>query len=89
VIWVKREEENFFEQGWTAQISLMRFNKSGFSRIVERRPQSQKEPITGFSYLTARSITVSRFHFRIYCHRLTVGGSVVRLAQRTKPLAPF
>ncbi len=53
VIWVKREEENFLNWDWTAQINLIRFNKSGFSSIAEQTPQSRKNLIIGFSYLTA------------------------------------
>jgi hypothetical protein len=32
VIWVKREAEYFCKWDWTTQITLIRFNKSGFSR---------------------------------------------------------
>jgi hypothetical protein len=30
LIWVRRKQEYFFKQDWTAQIRLIRFNKSAF-----------------------------------------------------------
>jgi hypothetical protein len=33
VIWVRREPKYFCNQGWTGQITLIRFDKSAVSRI--------------------------------------------------------
>jgi len=32
VIWVRKERKYFFRQDWTTQITLIRFNKTAFSR---------------------------------------------------------
>jgi hypothetical protein len=40
VIWVRREREYFCEGDWTTQITLIRFNKSGFSRKTPALPGS-------------------------------------------------
>jgi hypothetical protein len=45
VIWVKYEAEYFLKRDWTGQIRLIRFKKSGFSRIVE--PCATTQPKNG------------------------------------------
>jgi len=42
VIWVKCEAEYFFKWDWTTQISLIRFNKLGFSETAIRGPDAAK-----------------------------------------------
>jgi hypothetical protein len=39
VIWVRMEREYFCKSNWTAQIALIRFNKTAFCR--KRRPAGQ------------------------------------------------
>jgi len=36
VIWVRREREYFLIEDWTTQITLIRFNKTAFSRRRRR-----------------------------------------------------
>jgi hypothetical protein len=43
VIWVGREREYFCEGDWTTQITLIRFNKSAFSRKTPAVAQNRGE----------------------------------------------
>jgi hypothetical protein len=40
VIWLKKEREYFCEGDWTTQITLIRFNKTAFSRKLPFLPGS-------------------------------------------------
>jgi hypothetical protein len=54
VICVKREAEYFLRWGWTAQIRLIRFNKSDFSNIAEQRREAEKNGESGMIFAASR-----------------------------------